>query len=456
MPTDRRLLACALIGLAVFTAACASRRVPPTVTTAAHPDFIYPRVPVALRGTFAAERVDLGWRYLQVDDLRGAEREFTAALRSHPKMYPANAGQGYVAVARRDFDRAVTAFDAALTVERTYVPALVGRGQALLALGREPEALVAFDAALEVDPTLTDVRQRADVLRFRSLQDVIEAARAAAKSGRTDEARAAYAQAMKASPESAFLYRELGQLERRSGNADQALAQLRRATEVDPLDQTSFVELGELLEARQDFIGAEAAYRKALDLESSSDLEVRVAAAAKNAREAQLPPEFKTALTAEQVTRGDLAALIGVRLEPLVRRAPVRQVVVTDARGHWAATWIAQVAAAGIIDPFENHTFQPQTAVRRGDLATAVSALLAIAAASDPDLGTRLGQRPAIADMNPRHVQYDAAAVAVAVGVMPLLEGERFQVGRPVSGSEAVEVLDKVRELAALVVNAGL
>jgi len=39
---------------------------------------------------------------------------------------------------------------------------------------------------------------------------------------------------------------------------------------------------------------------------------------------------------------------------------------------------------------------------------------------------------------------------------MPLLEGDRFQVGRLVSGSEAVEALDRVRALSSQMVTAGL
>ena len=222
MSSDRRtIVAGALVALSVVVVACASHTVPaPPVTASVHPEFLYPTVPVAMQRTFGAEHVDLGWRYLQIDDLRSADREFAAALKSSSAMYPAHAGHGWVAIARRDFDRAVTAFDAALGADRSYVPALVGRGQALLALRRERESLTAFEAALAVDPSLSDVRQRAEVLRFRGLQDVIEEARSSAKSGRIPEARSAYEQAIAASPESAFLYRELGILERRTGNVD--------------------------------------------------------------------------------------------------------------------------------------------------------------------------------------------------------------------------------------------
>jgi hypothetical protein len=77
-------------------------------------------------------------------------------------------------------------------------------------------------------------------------------------------------------------------------------------------------------------------------------------------------------------------------------------------------------------------------------------------ATGDPALRARLAQRPAIADMTQRHIQYAAAAAAVSSGVMPLLEGDRFQVGRLVSGSEAVEALDRVRALSAPTANSGL
>ena len=323
--------------------------------------------------------------------------------------------------------------------------------------GAKRDALASFEAALDVDPSLTDVRQRAEVLRFRGVQDVIEAARAAAKSGRVPEARAAYERAIAASPESAFLYRELGVLERRAGNMEQALSRLRRATELDPLDATAFVQLAELLESRQDFAGAEAAYRKAVELDPSPELEARLAAVAKNAREAQLPPEFKAALSAAQITRGDLAALIGVRLEPLVRAAPDpsgrddryarplgRAVDHASGRGgHHARR--SRTTRSSRMRPCAAATWRRRSAVS-----------LTLVASSDPALRARLAQRPAIADMNRRHVQYTAAAAAVASGVMPLLDGDRFQVGRPVSGSEAVDAVDRVSALSAQTANAGL
>jgi tetratricopeptide (TPR) repeat protein len=438
----------AAAALALLVASCAARTPPPLPATPRYAEFVYPSVPPELRQAEGADRVDAGWRFLQNGDLRNAEREFTAALDRTPGLYPAQAGTAYVALAREQRERAVAAFDAALTGAPRYVPALVGRGQALLALGRDDEALGAFEAALAVDPTLADLNRRVELLRFRNVQELIAGARTAAGAGRVPEARAGYERALRATPDSPFLHRELALLERRAGNRDAALTHFRRAAELDPSDAVSLVQIGELLEERQDFAGAEAAYRKAAAIDPSPDLSAKIAAVSERAREARLPEPFRAIAAASEITRGDLAALIGVRLEPLLREAPPRAAVATDVSGHWAAPWISAVVRAGVMEPFENHTFQPRARVRRGDLAQAVSRLLTLASASRPGLRAQMTAKPAIADMAPTHLSYPAVAVAVSAGVLPLADGSRFQVGRAVTGAEAIEAIDRIRSLA--------
>ena len=136
---------------------------------------------------------------------------------------------------------------------------------------------------------------------------------------------------------------------------------------------------------------------------------------------ARLPAEYRAIDTAAQITRGDLAALIGVRLAPLVQAARRRDaVVVTDVRNHWAATWIMAVARAGIIDPYDNHTFQPRSVVRRdgsraGDEPPARRAWRRrTRRRAGP--GSRRGSGSPICQ--PGHLAYPAASMAVAAGVM--------------------------------------
>ena len=47
------------------------------------------------------------------------------------------------------------------------------------------------------------------------------------------------------------------------------------------------------------------------------------------------------------------------------------------------------------------------------------------------------------------HLNYPDAAVAVASGVVPLFDGSRFDMARPVSGADAIAAVDRLRALAA-------
>ena len=152
MPT-RGLVAA---GLVLMLAACASRVAPPAAPAVnRYPDFVYPTVPAALQQSPGVEHIEPGWRFLQSGDTRNAAREFQAALKRNPRLYPAHAGDGYAALAREDHSRALTEFDAALRDSSAYVPALIGRGQTLLQMKRDVEALTALiheDATQSMPP----------------------------------------------------------------------------------------------------------------------------------------------------------------------------------------------------------------------------------------------------------------------------------------------------------------
>jgi tetratricopeptide (TPR) repeat protein len=434
------------LALILLVSGCAVKTAPPLPPTLKYPEFVYPTpMPAAAREAMA---VDLGWRFLQNDDLSNAEREFSGALKSAPDSRAAKAGEGYVSLARHDYMRALDYFDLALRGAPAYAPALVGKGLTLLSVNRDRDARAAFEAAMKADPSLTNLSARVDVLKFREIQNLIAAARTAMNAGRLDEARTGYQRAIAATPDSAVLYRELGMVERRSGNVAAALEQFNRAVMLDPADAISLGQVGELLEGRDDFAGAETAFRRAHDVDPSAGYDRKADAAAARTREARLPAEYRALASAPQITRGDLAALIGIRLEDLLQQAPRTAEVITDTAGHWAASWIAEVAAAAVMPPFDNHTFQPRAPVRRVDLAEAVNALLRIASRTRPALQTRIASRPTIPDVNTSHLNYPAVAAAVSAGILPLVEGGRFDTERPVSGTDAIAALDRLRALA--------
>jgi tetratricopeptide (TPR) repeat protein len=442
----------AVLSLLAGAAACAPKKVdlPDPTAAAKFPDFVFPVVPEGLGTPPVLERHNAGWLWLQAGDLRAAERNFDATLQLMPQFYPAEAGLGWVGLARKNSDGAVTHFDRAVVANPRYVPALVGRGEALLSLGDRDMALKSFEAAVAADANLTQLRSRIEVLRFRGLQNDVSEAQKAAEAGRLPEARAAYQRAIASSPQSPFLYRELAVVERRAGNLPAGLGHAQKAVDLEPTEPRNFLALGEIYEAQGELVKAVEAFDAAHALEPDPGIERRIDDLREKLLLAAMPPEFSEIEASPGVSRAQLAALLGVRLDDLLKRAPRRTSdVITDTRGSWASPWILLVARSGVMEVYPNHTFQPANAVRRADLAQACSRVLSLIAAERPRLAEawRTARRK-FPDVSPGHLAYPAASLAVEAGVMLPLGDGSFQLARPVSGAEAAAAVKKLEELA--------
>jgi tetratricopeptide (TPR) repeat protein len=445
----RRAIALCLL---LAAAGCAAKLPPepPTVTSPKYPDYLVPGVPPGVGTPAAVERHMAGWGWLQAGDLRAAERNFAAALKQSASFYPSEVGLGYVALANKREKDALLHFDRAVVVNPRYSPALSGRAEALLALGQDKEALQSLDAALQADPSLTVLRTRLDVLRFRGQQQEIEVARKLAQAGQLDDARGAYIGALETSPDSPFLHRELADVERRAGRLDAALEHASRSAALEPDEPRTHVLLADIYEAQGDVVKAAEELGAALALQPDAALNVRIEGLRERAAFAAMPAEYRTIETSTALTRGQLAALFAVQLEQLLSTARnVNAIVITDTRGHWAAPYILTAARAGVMEVYPNHTFQPDAVVRRADMARAVGRVLELVAQRNPQLAAPWrASRRTFPDLGPGHLNYPTAALAVDAGVMAPAADGSFQLTRPVTGAEAVASMAQLAQLA--------
>lgn len=433
----------------VLAVACASNPpAAPRATAPRYPDYAKPDVPAALRAPQEViGRHDLAWSRLQAGDLRGAQRGFTEILRTSQTFYPAEAGLGYVALADRQFKVAATRFGAAIARNDRYLPAWQGMAEAQLGLDNDAQAIAALERIVALDPKQEAAKTRLDLVRFRQLQALIEAGRRARQAGRFDEAEDALERALALSPKSVMILRDLTAVEVDRGDLAAAEAHARQVVQLQPAEGESHASLGAILEARGNYREAAAAYGRAADVDPR--WRTRAEALRDRAELAALPPEFRAIPSATTLTRAQVAAYIGIRFKGLVEKAPRRATVVaTDVRTHWAAPWILPITQAGIMDVFPNHTFQPSTTVRRGDLARVVVQLMTLAAAGRPaEVAKWRAARPRFVDLPPAHLMYPAAAFAVGCGAMTAPEN-RFNATRPATGPDLTTALARVEQVA--------
>ena len=416
-----------------------------------YPDYPQPVVPAGLSVSEAVRaRHASAWAELQAGDLRTATREFGAILKAQPSFYPAGVGLGYAYLAGQDYDDAEPWFASAVAADERYLPAWIGRAEALVGLGRDAEALSAMERALALDDSLEGIRTRAQLLRFRLTQSALGAGLEARAAGRHVEAIDHLQRALAQSPESTMILSELARAEIAVGRLDDAEAHAREAAQLEPRQAEWQALVGEVHEARGQLREAADAYGRAARLDPGGAWEARSRELDERALLESLPPAFRSIASASTVTRGDLAAFIGVHLDDVVERAPARvTTVATDVRTHWAAPWILPVTRSGIMTVFPNHTFQPATVVRRGDLATTMAVLVQLVSAGrEAELAKWRAARPRFVDLPASNVFYGAAALATAAGVMAPDASGRFEPTQPVTGAELEQAVRRIETLA--------
>jgi len=441
----RRTLMAVTAAALTAAAACRAPAVPPATPAApAYVEYAFPG-PAAQGGDerLAAQH-RAAWQLLQRGDLHGATVEYSALVKRAPGYVEAEVGLAYVLLAQQRMTEAVAWFDHAMRSAPRYAPAVVGRAEAYVAAGQRDLALAGFEAALKLDPSMADVARRLEMIRFARIGELTAAARKAIDDGRYDEGRRIYLEAVQTSPDSAVLYRDLGSVELKMNATVDAVDHLRRSVSLDGSDVRALAALGDALEKLDDVDGALDAWGRADRIDSTESTKRALARLRERASTTRLPVEARAIARAAQVTRGDLAALIGLRLAAWLAAAErPTAVLATDVRGHWAEAWIFAVVRAGVMDVYNNHTFQPSAVMRRIDAAQVVTRVLAMT----PAAGDRARGRMPIGDMAPDHLGYADAMAAVGSGVMDLADGAQFHPARLLTGAEAVDIVDRLERL---------
>jgi tetratricopeptide (TPR) repeat protein len=308
-----------------------------------------------------------------------------------------------------------------------------------------------MERVLAIDPKREAVRTRLELVRFRLTQSLIESARRAKSAKRLDDAEEQYELALRQSPQSTMILHELSLVELDAKQYDDAEQHARRAAEIEPREAEWQAALGAVLEARGQYRDAAAAYGRAAALDPRPEWRTHSADLREKAEFAALPEEFMRLPQASTITRGDVAAFIGIRLQDLIGAAPQRITdVATDVRTHWAAPWIVPVTRAGVMSIFPNHTFQPASTVRRSDLASIVAALVRLVGSDRrADLQRWQAVRPRLSDVPATHVSYRSIALAIASGAMSADATGRFDPARPASGADLDAAVRRISQLSA-------
>jgi tetratricopeptide (TPR) repeat protein len=427
------LLALAL-ALGAF-AACAKRVVPPLPEGE---DYVFPVPAPGELPAAEAAALQTAWREVLAGQTASAVKRYEKLLKKFPASAAAETGLGYARLRSGRTPEAGAAFASVMARLPDDVPALVGAGSVAFRKGDLDGALALYRRAAVVAPEDPVVRKRLAALKLQAADRGMAGAQAALDRGDTNAAARAYASALEAAPEVAGVRLALAKLQAAGGDRPAAVALL----EADPSgDRQCLLELGQLLSEQQEFARASELYARLVALDPT-DAAARAgqALAREGLASLAMPEEYRLIREAARVTRADLAALIVVRVPALGRLGEGEAHVAVDISGSWAREQEARALALGLMDVYPNHTFQPGAIVRRVDLARAAARALDL-------LRWPPGTSPTPTDMSRAHLDFAAVERVLGAGLMSLTPSGGFEPWRPVTGAEAIDVVDAVARL---------
>jgi len=390
---------------------------------------------------------DEAWRDLKEGRGDRARRQLLKLGEDNP-VYAA--GMGYANLAQADLAAAEASFLESLRRYPDLVLANIGLAQIYQSRGRKDLEFVQYREILKADPGNRWAGPRLDKLRDELVAGALAEAKASIAAGNREEAKKALLKALSYAPESADASLELARISRQEKKTDQARLYYKTAADARPADKAVLREYAEFLYETEEFGRSLDHYEKLAELEPGDKaVAARIEELKNKLGVVELPSQYGLIAAQESMTREDLAALIAVKFKNFLN-VPERQTpILVDISTSWAQKFIIKVASLGVMNVFDNHTFQPLRIINRAELAESVVLLMDFlkgrGARFVPLLDIR---RIQIADVAPDSFYFPSISRAVACQVMDLSPQRMFEPGKIVSGQDALKILDIVLGLA--------
>jgi Tfp pilus assembly protein PilF len=413
------------------------------------PSFYIDDIPQSIATRMSLEdriAADEAWRYLKTGDAANAEKALNRLGPASPLNY---AGLGYLRFQSGDLVSAKAGFKEALKLDADLVIAYVGLAQVAEAEGQDDQALSMYREVLKRAPDHAWARPRAEALEEGKTGEAMEEARQAYSAGDKDAAKKAFLRALFYSPDSIEANLSLARIYRSEKNLSSAAIHYRAASISDPKNKSLLKEYAETLDSAEQYGRSLDVYERLAEQDpKNKEVQERIEGLKNRLGIYELPSLYNAIPSSAAIAREDLAALIAVKFKGVINGGDLTPPILVDISVSWASKFILKVTSLGIMDSFENHTFLPRKIVNRAELAEILVRLVnalknkgfRFTAQIPPD-------RIQITDVPPDNYYHAPITQVVSYQIMDLTPQRTFQPDAPVSGKEAIKVLDIVLAL---------
>ncbi len=383
-----------------------------------------------------------GWQNLREGKPKQALENFQQSTSVDEKLY---VGFGYAFLAQNKLSLARRNFEKALEINPDNWQAHFGLGHLYELLKDKERAFRIYSRLRTKYPENHWVKERYDTIKASETQKYLDKARQFKMVNQSEQYIEALKKAAFYSPEMSDIEIEMGDYFFSQGQYDIAAKHYEKVVQRFPQKEDLLVKLAGVYEDNQKYDSAVVVYKRLLEMKPGSmtyinkinDLKIKF-------YDVNLPTKFKNIFFKRNITREDLAALIGHYFDKyLETRSPV---IITDIGGSFAKGQIIRVCTLGVMEVRPDHSFDRFLLIDRAAFAVVIDRLLRYLekerrytvnlAPPDEDIIPR--------DISPLHKHYKIITFMVNAQLLKLDKENQFH---PTLKVTPTEVLTSIRKI---------
>jgi tetratricopeptide (TPR) repeat protein len=430
------------VGMTLLLLSCATYQPPP-------PTLYITELPLSFVAELSLdERIitEDAWKLLKQGQGKKAGK-IIAKLGTQNPFY--HVGMGYASLLLNELRAAEEFFKYAQSRYPEMTTIHIGLAQVYEKYGREDQAFAEFREVLKNEPQNSWIRPRYESLKNKKTREAITLGKAFRDSRNAEESKKAYLKALYYSPENSEVHLALADLFTEENNLQNALTHLEAASSIESQNTDIQKQYAEIL-----FLAGEN--KKSLEIyetledryPSDQEIKKRLEILKNRLGIFELPSQYDAIHASAAVTREGVAALIGVKFKGILSEPAGKPPIIIDIATSWASKYVLNLTSLGILDVYPNHTFRPMKIITRAEMAEVLIRLID----SLRNKGFKFIQhippeKIRVSDISPDNYYYQPIIRIISYDIMTLTIEQSFKPDLPVSGQEAIKLLDIILAL---------
>ncbi len=391
-----------------------------------------------------------GKKLLENSDIEKSINAFLKSLELNENFLPSYIELGGIYINQDKLDKAMEMFDKSLKFDEEYIPAYLGISKVFYKEREYEKAKTILEKAKKIDEEDEAIALQLDIVKQKIdiIAKQIKAGDILYENGCLKEALEKYYFVLENTLDNNIINIKIGDIYLELNNLEKANEHYNAVLIKDKTSVPALIGRAKIFEKENNPEMASKYFRQVLILDSENPY-------AKNflkydSIDNKLSSYFAAISNTEQITRGELAALIAKHIELTKKKFDISEgVIIMDIDDYWAKPYIKKIVELKILDLFPNRMFLPYRKISRGEFAEYLKNIylqLSDEKIKDKNFSQTMDSSP-YADVLPLHGNFNAIILNSIEGIISGYPDNIFKADDPVSGKDAKESIEKLNNL---------